>query len=280
MISSMNRFKMAIAYDFDGTLARGNIQENSFLPELGIDKDKFWEEVYTLCKEHEMDEVLGYMYLLIDKARKCDVPYTRESIKKHGEKVQYFPGVKEWFDNINAYANAKSLAIEHYVVSSGNKEMIEGTSIAKYFTAIYASLFKYDANNVPQWPALAVNYTNKTQYLFRINKGIHNAWENKQINTYTPDHKRHILFPNIIYIGNGLNDVPAMKMVNYQGGYSIGLYDSNESKKAAYDLLKYNRVKYVVGANYESGKDLDSLVRSIIDRIVIREGVAHFGQDR
>ncbi len=273
--------KVAIAYDFDGTLARGNIQENSFLPELGISKEDFWKNVHELAEQHEMDEVLAYMYLLIAKAReRGNINYTRHAIKEHGREVKYFNGVESWFTRINGYAEKYGVQLEHYVISSGNKEMIEGTSIAKYFKVIYASAFKFDGNDVPEWPALAVNYTNKTQYLFRINKGIKNAWDNTKVNNYMPDSKRYVLFPNMIYLGDGLTDVPAMKMINYQGGHSIALYaaDKSESKNEAMTLVEQGRAKYAIEADYSAGRDLERVIQELIAMISARERISGFGK--
>ena len=261
--------KMAIAYDFDGTLATGNIQENSFIPNLGITKKAFWKEVGTLAKENEMDEILAYMYLLINKAKQHGgVKFTKSDLEKHGKNVQYFDGVTTYFDRINTYAKIRKIKLEHYIISSGTKEMIEGTSIAKNFKYIYASSFKYEAHGVPEWPAIAVNYTTKTQFLFRINKGINNAWDNSNINKYIPKSDRAIPFERMIYIGDGLTDVPAMKLVKDQGGVSIGVYAPNSSKKKnVKQLLLDNRVSYVARADYSEKSDLNNIIKATIDKI-------------
>ena len=261
--------KMAIAYDFDGTLAKGNIQENSFIPDLGISKSKFWGEVRKLSKDNEMDEILAYMYLLINKARQHgEVTFRKDDLKKHGENVVYFKEVEQFFGKINSYAKTKKITLEHYIISSGTKEMIEGTSIAKNFKYIYASSFKYDANNVPEWPAIAINYTTKTQFLFRINKGIDNAWDNSKINKYIPKTDRAIPFERMIYIGDGLTDVPAMKLVKDQGGVSIGVYaPKSPKKKNVEQLLLDNRVSYVARADYSEKSDLNNIIRATIDKV-------------
>lgn len=269
---------IAIAYDFDGTLARGNIQENSFIPNLGMSKEKFWEEVDHIAKKHEMDQILAYMYLLINKAKATDnVKIDKKSLSDHGKNVDYVDGVETYFDRINQYAKSQNIKIKHYIISSGTKEMIEGTSIAKYFEFIFASSFKYDQHNIAEWPAIAINYTTKTQYLFRINKGIKNAWDNSEINKYTPEEERPIPFKNMIYIGDGLTDVPAMKMINYQGGYSIGVYTKGY-KKNAYKLLAENRVTYVAKADYQKDSELDNIIKAIIDRISARQRVAKYAK--
>lgn len=257
---------MAIAYDFDGTLARGNIQENSFIPTtLCIKKEDFWNNVKELSEENNMDEILSYMYLIVKKADGAGAKITREELSKHGKTVKYFNGVEEFFERINDYAAQKGISIEHYIVSSGTKEMIDGTTIANKFKNIYASSFMYDEYGKPTWPALAINYTTKTQYLYRISKGILNAWDNKLINKYIPENERRILFENMIYIGDGETDVPAMKLLKTNGGTSIAVYDEN--KETAKTLLEQNRVNYIAKADYTDGSEIDAIIKSTIDRI-------------
>lgn len=270
---------VAIAYDFDGTLAKGNIQENSFIPNLGLKKKEFWNEVKSITKDNEMDEILAYMYLLIKKAKEKAISCKKEDIKKHGESVKYFNGIEEYFDRINTYAIAKQIKLEHYIISSGTKEMIEGTSIAKNFKYIFASSFKYDHHDVAEWPALAINYTTKTQYLFRINKGIKNAWDNSNINNYTELSQRPILFENMVYIGDGATDIPAMKMLNYQGGTSIGVYPPNTrgaKEKAQKDLLPNNRANYVAKADYSNDSEIDRIIKSIINQISAKAKIEQY----
>jgi len=177
---------VAIVYDFDGTLAKGNIQDNSFIPSIEIKrKENFWDDVHALSKKDDMDEILAYMFLLITKASENGkVKFGKKALKEHGKKARYFDGVEDYFDRINQYAKAKEIKLEHYIISSGTKEMLEGTTIAKQFKKIYASSFKYDQNDIPVWPAVAINYTTKTQFLFRINKGIEEIWDNTKINEY------------------------------------------------------------------------------------------------
>ncbi|MDZ7740822.1 MAG: HAD family hydrolase [Bacteroidota bacterium] len=217
MISD-EKIKLAIAYDFDGTLAPGNMQEHSFIPKLGIDKMDFWKEANGYARRHDMDDILAYMQLMLIKAREKDIPITRSSFLEHGKEIGFFKGVKTFFDRINAYATSNNAEIEHYIISSGVRDIIKGTPIAKYFKSIFASGFVFDEQEVAIWPALAINYTNKTQYLFRINKGIYNSWDNSTINKYLKKHEKPMPFAKMIYIGDGLTDVPAMKMIKHQGG--------------------------------------------------------------
>lgn len=264
---------MAIVYDFDGTLAKGNIQENSFIPDLGMTKKEFWKNVKKLAEEHEMDEILAYMYLLISKAKASNnVKVDKKSIQQHGKTVKYFKGVEDYFKRIDEYAKTKGIILKHFIISSGTKEMIEGTSIAKNFEYIYASSFKYDQHDVAEWPALAINYTVKTQYLFRINKGIENAWDNSTINKYIAEDERPIPFERIVYIGDGETDIPAMKMVNYQGGYSIAVYPPNTkgAKKKIHELIEHKRATFLAKADYSINSDIDKLLKAIVDQVALK----------
>ena len=194
---------MALIYDFDGTLSPSNLQENSFIPDIGMTPGTFWEEVNQLAKKQQADRVLMYMYLMLEKARAAQVSVHRDDFKKRGSKIGFFKGVNDWFPRINEYGTTKSVRIEHYVVSSGNAEMIEGTQIAQNFQKIYASRFKFDENDVPCWPALAINYTTKTQFLFRINKGAHDLSDDSEINRFVEMKDRPLPFDNMVYIGDG-----------------------------------------------------------------------------
>lgn len=263
---------MAIVYDFDGTLAPGNMQEQSFLPAVKANGPKFWEEAKARAKQHDMDEILAYMELMLEHSRKTDTPSRRDTFRGYGKTIRYFPGVEQWFDRINSFAGDLGVKTLHYIISSGNRETIEGTIIAKQFKRIFASSFRYDANDVAVWPALALNYTNKAQFLFRINKGIDNAYDNSTINKYTPEEKRPIPFKNFVYIGDGETDIPAMKMVTYQGGRSIVVYQARRRgrKKAAHQLVKEFRADIAVPADYVDGSLLDKAVKASIQHTAAR----------
>lgn len=265
------KIPMAIVYDFDGTLAPGNMQEQSFLPEVKSDGPKFWEEAKAHAKKHDMDEILAYMEQMLRHSEKSEARSTRQTFQEYGKAIQFFPGVEEWFDRINAFAKSVGVTALHYIISSGNRETIEGTRIAKKFTQIFASSFRYDANDVAVWPALAVNYTNKAQFLFRINKGIDNVYDNSMINKYTPEEERPIPFKNFVYIGDGDTDVPAMKMVTYQGGRSIVVYSSKRGRRSdAEKLVEQHRADIAVPADYRDGTRLDRAVKAAIQQVAAR----------
>lgn len=220
---------IAICYDFDGTLIRGNMQDNSFIPQCNMSKAKFWRDVKNRAKTSDMDEVLAYMFTMLEAAKSSNTPTTKAELRKYGGKLQFFEGVEDWFDLINSYTVRKPVTVQHFIVSSGIDEMIRGTKIWKKFKHIFASGFHYDNNNAAIFPTRSINYTTKVQYLFRINKGIHNSWDNKKMNKRMSIEDRAVPFPRMIYIGDGETDVPAMKMVNNQGGYSIAVYPPPKS---------------------------------------------------
>ncbi len=268
------RTKIVIAYDFDGTLSPGNMQEHTFIPALGINKAAFWAENKEIIEKHDMNEILGYMQLMLKKAGEKGVKITRQAFIDHGKEVTFFDGVEEFFEKINAYARSKGLLIEHYVISSGLRDILKGTKIHKYFKVVYASAFKYDQNDVADWPALAIDYTSKTQFLFRINKGIDNAWDNSKINAFVEEDDRPIPFSRMIYLGDGETDVPAMKMVTYQGGTAIAVYNPYQKTKAGkkakgicQDLIEQKRATYIAPADYTEGKSLYKIIQLAIDKI-------------
>ncbi|TVR72068.1 MAG: haloacid dehalogenase-like hydrolase [Marinilabiliales bacterium] len=274
---SAKQVRAAIAYDFDGTLSPGNMQEHSFLPKLGIPKNVFWSESNRIAKENDMDGILAYMQLMLRKSAEKGIPVRRSDFVGYGREIRFYPGVEKYFELINEYAGSQGILLDHHIISSGLREFIEGTPIARNFRNIFASGFKYDENGIAEWPALAINYTNKTQYLFRINKGIDNSWDNERINRFTPEARRPVPFSRMIYIGDGETDVPAMKMLKYQGGATIAVYnpesrstaESKSQEDLCRDLIAQNRVDYTSPADYREGSSLVRTIKLLIDRIGI-----------
>lgn len=260
---------VAIAYDFDGTLSPGNMQEQGFLPNIGMSPYKFWNMADQLAKENEADSVLTYMNLMIKKANEAGVSVRRQDFVNHGKSVKLFKGVKSWFKHANEYGKNAGLKIEHYIISSGLREMIEGTTIAHEFEKIYASSFKYDANDVAEWPALAINFTTKTQYLFRINKGALDVYDNKKINEFVLMEDRPIPFKRMIFIGDGETDIPCFSLVKSLGGHSIAVYKpkTKGAKGRAEKLVEDGRVNFIAPADYSKGSALDVIVGGVIDKI-------------
>lgn len=260
---------VAIMYDFDKTLCTKDMQEYAFIPALGMTSAAFWGEVNAMTDREEMDNILAYMFKMVEKAREKKIPVTRKTFHEMGMDVEYFNGVKTWFDRINEYGKEVGVRVEHYIVSSGIKEIIEGTEISEYFKKIYACEFLYDYNGSIQWPKFAVNYTAKTQFLFRINKGVLtiDSKSADKLNRFTPEDERPVPFRNMIYIGDGLTDVPCMKLVKSNGGQSIAVYDQEKGKAAADLLKKSDRVNFVAPADYGPDSDIEVIVKAIIKKI-------------
>lgn len=266
----------ALVYDFDGTLAKGNLPEHSLFPLLGIttadDRAAFWNDNKARASTHNSDEVLSYMKAILDRASAQGVALTRNDLVAHGKATPFFAGLDTWFDRINEHALEEGFALQHYVISSGLLELIEGTSIFGRFAKVFASAYEYDGNGHPIWPAVGINYTTKTQFLFRINKGILNSHDNKEINNWQPKDKRAVPFTRMIFIGDGDTDIPSMKMVRYQGGQAVAVFDPDEFKTAPYQrrmkkLIAEERVDYVAPADYSEGSQLELTVRGILGRI-------------
>lgn len=255
-------------YDFDKTLCTKDMQEYTFIPNVGMNASDFWAESGRLSKEKKMDGILAYMYLMIDKARFTHIKIQREEFVKLGEDLELYSGVESWFDRINQLGNDLGVKVEHYIVSSGLREIIEGSSIYKQFREVFACEFLYDENNVACWPKNAVNYTTKTQFLFRINKGILDISEDEKLNRYTPEDDRPVPFRNMIYIGDGLTDVPCMKLVKVNGGNSIAVYTKGKRSKVE-SLLKDDRVDFIALADYSEGGELDTIVRDILCKMAM-----------
>lgn len=269
---------IAIMYDFDRTLCTKDMQEYTFIPSLGESASAFWKETGELASREKMDSILTYMYLMIRKSRDKHLEITRDVFVKAGKDICLFPGVEEWFRRINAFGMQNGVQIEHYIISSGLKEIISGCPISSEFREIYACEFHYDENHIADWPKMAVNYTNKTQFLFRINKGILDVSDDGNLNAYIPEDERSVPFRNMIYIGDGMTDVPCMKLVKINGGQSVAVYQKND-RRVVDTLLRDGRVDYYAKADYREGSELDLLIRKVILKMaVVSELAAEHGK--
>jgi 2-hydroxy-3-keto-5-methylthiopentenyl-1-phosphate phosphatase len=255
---------VALMYDFDKTLSPKDMQEYGFISELGMEPEDFWEKSRLNMVNHNMDQILAYMLTMLQEAE-GRMFLTRNIFNEMGRNVKLFDGLDTWFDRINSYGEKLGLDIEHYIISSGLKEIIQGTKIADNFKEIYAAEYCYNEKNIPIWPAMAVNYTSKTQFLFRINKGVLDVTEHKGLNESTPDNKKRIPFSNMIYIGDGMTDVPCMKLVKMNGGHSIAVYDDDRS--VADSLLSQGRVDFVVKADYRENTEMEHTIHTILNQI-------------
>lgn len=262
---------VALIYDFDGTLSPGNMQEYGFFPAIDKSPDEFWKESDDIAKKQDASNILSYMKLMLRAAKENNLKLTREDFRRYGSEVELFDGVLEWFQLVNEYGKSKGVIVEHYIISSGLVEMIEGTVIADEFKRIFGCSFIYDEKGEAVWPAVAVDYTAKTQFLFKINKGIFSVRDNKKVNESQLDEKKRIPFPHMIYLGDGETDVPCMKIVKMFGGYSIGVYDPNseDKKKVAKKLLRQDRVNFITPSIYTKESKTYKIVCSIIDKIKV-----------
>ena len=259
---------VALLYDFDRTLCTQDMQNYAFIPSLGMDPEDFWREANDFGRREHMDGILAYMYTMIRKCREKGVPLTRESLRRCGESIVFFPGVEGWFDSIDRFGSLLGVEVEHYVISSGLREIIDGSAIAGHFKAIYASEFYYDELGRPAWPKLAVNFTAKTQFVYRINKGGLDVSDDRTLNASMPDDSKRVPFTNMIYLGDGLSDVPCMKMMRAYGGQAIAVYQ-DANRPGVEQLLRQGRVDYIYPADYSEGAGLELTVKEIIRRMAV-----------
>ena len=259
--------KVALIYDFDGTLSTTDMQNFALIPELKMKPKQFWKEANQWSIDHGADQITGSMFYFWKMARKKGFDLTRENMKKMGQKIEYFVGVKEWFGRISRFGNALDLEIEHYIISAGYEEIIEGSEIRKFFKDAFGCSFAYNDEGRPIWPARVVNYSTKTQYLSKINKGL-GKLEDKAVNEFMPDDKRPIPFRRMIYFGDGMTDIPCMKITKERGGNAIAVYPPRSKlKKSAIKLLSDNRVNFALPADYRDGREIDTVVKTILDKI-------------
>ncbi len=260
--------KIALMYDFDKTLCAKDMQEYSFIPSVDMEASEFWEESNQISVKNNMDRILSYMFLMIKAAKDKNIEITKESFRKLGEDVVLLKGVDTWFERINAYGKSLGVEIEHYILSSGLKEIIEGTSIARYFKRIYACEFHYNRNGNADWPKQVINYTTKTQFIFRISKGTLDQLDDVKLNSVIKLDDRLIPYRNMIYIGDGITDVPCMTLVKEKGGESIAIYHE-DSKEKAIRLLEDNRVGYICKDDYSAQTELEAVVKLLIHQMAL-----------
>ena len=257
----MEQKKIAILYDFDQTLSIKSMEEYGLFEYLEIQPQTLYDRVTVRAAKYEMDRVLAFMQELIVRAKEVDKPLTKAVLMKSGKNIEYFPGVETWFDRINKFGKKNGVEVEHYLISSGFSEIVEGSKIKQHFKRIYACHYVYDENGIAVWPARAINYTNKTQFIFRINKGVLNIVDDS-INKVMQREHRPIPHENIVYIGDGFTDVPCMKVVKSKGGTSIAVY--GDDIKNSETLFRDKRVSAYCKADYLEGSELDKTVKELI----------------
>lgn len=263
---------LAICYDFDKTLSPDDMQAQGYIQSVGYDVQKFWDESNDLAKANDMDNNLAYMWKMVQESEGRMV-FNKEKLAEYGARVKLFDGVEDWFERIRAYGKTRNVIVEHYIISSGLKEMIEGTKMARAdaFEKIYASSFYFNDRGVAKWPAQVINYTSKTQFLFRIEKGVLDI-NDPGVNAYFSPEEIRVPFRNMVYIGDSDTDIPCMKLVNTYGGHSIGVYDpATQNKKKVYKMMHDKRIRYYAPADYTERSELDLLVKAIIDKTAANE---------
>lgn len=262
---------VALLYDFDSTLATSDMQNFGFIPSLGMTPSEFWGKTTEFSNATGVERTLSYLYMMCKITKEKGIKMTRDWLNLQGSKIEFFPGVLTWFDRINSYASSLGVKVEHYLVSSGNREIVEGCPIAKEFKKVYACEFLFDSvTKEPIWPKLAINFTQKTQYFFRISKGVYDANDDVGVNEKRPD--RRIPYSNIVYIGDGMTDIPAMIVAKNNGGKSIAVYPKGKEEKVQ-DLYRDGRVNYVCQADYREGKELETVIRLVIQGVYINESL-------
>ena len=269
----MTRPIIALLYDFDKTLCTTDMENYTFIPALGYTPAQFWQKANSFGRDNHMDGLLAYMYTMIQECAAQSIKLDRAFLNRCGASIQLFPGVREWFGRINAFAKSLGVQVEHYVISSGLREIIEGSGIAHEFREIYACEFFYNEEGLACWPKLDVNFTNKTQFVYRINKGVLDVSDDKTLNDSMPDDSKRVPFHNMVYVGDGLSDVPCMKMMRAYGGQAIAVYQE-ENRQGVEDLLSKGRVDFIFPADYREGTALDSTVKNIIRKMAICDTLA------
>ncbi len=264
---------VAFLYDFDKTLCTTDMEDYAFIPSLGYTPAEFWAKANGFGRENKMDGLLAYMYTMIRECAAQGIRLDRDYLVRSGEAIELFPGVREWFARITAYGADLGVEVEHYVISSGLSEVIEGSGIAHEFKQIYACEFYYDENGLAAWPKLDVNFTNKTQFVYRINKGILDIARDKELNDSMPDDSKRVPFTNMVYVGDGLSDVPCMKMMRAYGGQAIAVYQ--QSNRAGVEkLLQDGRVDFIFPADYREGTELDKTVHNILRKMAVADALS------
>ena len=260
---------VALIYDFDGTLSPGNMQEFGFIQAVGKTPEEFWTLSDGLAAGQDASNVLSYMKMMFDEAKKNNIKLRRSDFRKFGKHIELFQGVKEWFGLVNEYGEAHGVRIEHYINSSGLKEIIEGSPLAKEFKHIFACTYIYNDDGEAVWPGIAVDYTAKTQFIFKINKGIFSAHDNKMVNESIAEDKKRIPYSRMIYFGDGETDIPCMKIVSMFGGHTIAVYNPEKPKKKAFaeKLKRQGRASFIAPADYRKESRTFQVVCAIIDKI-------------
>ncbi len=252
---------LAIVYDFDHTLSPHYMQDHTILRRAGVDPSEFWLSCTTLIKERGYDQELAYMKRMLDYdgIRKL----SNADLQAMGPDLTFFPGVPDFFEELNAIVQQTRYAewdihLEHYVVSSGLKAILDGSNIAKHVKAIFGCEFDEDQGHI-HFPKRTISHTQKTQFLFRVNKGLINL--DQDVNDHMPEEARRVPFGHMIYVGDGPTDVPCFTVIKKNGGLAVAVYNPHDttrkSFKKCYDLAHHaDRVHFMAPADYQTGSQL------------------------
>ena len=261
--------RIALIYDFDKTLSTTDMQNFDFIKNLNISPKEFWSNTTKLINDNEADKILAYMYMMLKECQKNNIKLTKEYLNSCGKNIEFYNGVETWFTRINEYGKSIGAHIEHYIVSSGITEIIEGTPICKYFKKIYGCSYLYE-NDIAVWPKVSINYTNKTQFIFRISKGALDIRDDDTVNRKSK--ALDISFDNMIYFGDGLTDIPCMKIIKEHGGKSIAIYQEGKSDNIV-TLLNDERVNFALPSDYSENSKLENVVKMLIENMVMVDNI-------
>ena len=261
---------IGIMYDFDKTLSTTDMQNYAFIPNLGMTPEEFWGSTTEFTNKTGVERILSYMYMMIAKSKEKGIKLTREYLQECGKNIKFFPGVTTWFKRINDYGLEKGVKVEHYLVSSGTIEIVEGCSIYPCFEKAWGCEFHYNEQGEPIWPKLAINYTQKTQFFFRIAKGAVDVTNDNAVNE--KNLKLRIPYRNIVYMGDGMTDIACMTLVKKNGGTSIAVYPEKDWEKVK-QIYSDGRLSYYCRADYSAGSQMEQMIKLIIDRSAVYDEI-------
>jgi hypothetical protein len=271
---------IAIVYDYDQTLSPNFMQDEVLFPAFGIDSKKFWQGCQELVRNEGYDSELAYLKALLDYLG-LDRP-TNARLSELGAGLKFFPGLPEMFDQFKSGLlrpehETIGIKVEHYIISSGLKAMIDGSRLAPHLRAVFGCEFAEDPSGRISFPKRVISHTQKTQFLFRINKGLLD--HSQDVNDHMPPELRPIPFDHMIYIGDGPTDVPCFTVVRQLGGHAIAVYNPedksrNSFRKCFHLVGPADRVRYIAPADYRAGSHLrlllEHMVSEIADKILTR----------
>lgn len=264
---------VCIMYDFDKTLCTQDMQNYKFIPDVGLSPKEFWSQTGDFGSKAQMEKILAYMYMMKLKAKDAGIKLSKEYLRSLGSSIEYYKGVEGFFKRINDFGKSEGVKVEHYIISSGIKEIIEGSSIAKCFKKIYACEFFYNEQGEAIWPKLTINYTQKTQFVFRISKGVEKIDDDDAVNNKMSKDKRRVFYQNMIYVGDGITDIPCMQLVKDKGGKSIAIYQDIKKVNAS-KLIQDERVNFICKADYSDGSEIDKIIKMQIKSIALNTKLA------